>query len=200
MKSNRLVILAAVYALATPVSLFAAKSSEASSPPFVNEFLGEVDFVEGRILALNEAMAAKESWRPAENVRSVSETYLHIAFGNYLLTKMAGFEPPADAGFSTDMKKWDAQTTEAAKINAVLKMSFDHVRSVAKKLTSEQLEKKMDLFGHEATTRTDLITLLNHMHEHLGQSIAYARMNGVVPPWTAAEKTPVKAKAEKAGN
>nr|MBA2270355.1 DinB family protein [Chthoniobacterales bacterium] len=158
---------------------------------------GQVDFVEGRILALNKAMADKESWRPAEDVRSVSETYLHIAFANYLLAKMMGFEPPAAANFSMDMKKWDAQATDAAKINDILKASFDHVRAVAKKVTAEQMEKKVDLFGHEMSGRNVLITVLNHMHEHLGQSIAYARMNNVVPPWTAAEQAGAKAKPEK---
>jgi uncharacterized damage-inducible protein DinB len=29
-----------------------------------------------------------------------------------------------------------------------------------------------------------MIFILRHLGEHLGQSIAYARMNGVVPPWT----------------
>ena len=132
----------------------------------------------------------------ARGVRSASETYLHIAFGNYVLPKMMGFEPPAEANFSMDIKKWDAQATDAAKINDVLKASFDHVRSVARKVTAEQMEKKIDLFGHEMTTRNAMITVLNHMHEHLGQSIAYARMNGVVPPWSAAEQAAEKAKPE----
>lgn len=76
-------LLGAVLAAIAP----AQKSPETGSSPFVSDFLGQVDFVEGRILALNKAMAEKESWRPAEGVRSVSETYLHIAFGNYILTK-----------------------------------------------------------------------------------------------------------------
>ena len=62
------------------------------------------------------------------------------------------------------------------------------------------MEKKIDLFGHEMTTRNAMITVLNHMHEHLGQSIAYSRMNGVVPPWTAAEQAAEKAKPEKPKN
>jgi len=156
--------------------------------------------VEGRILALNQAMAEKETWRPGEGVRSVSEAYLHIAFANYLLPKVMGFEPPAAVNFSMDMKKWDAQTTDAAKISDILKASFDNIRSVARKVTAAQMEKKVDFFGHEMTGRNMLITALNHMHEHFGQSIAYARMNGVVPPWTAAEQAADKAKPEKSGD
>ncbi|MEO5856856.1 MAG: DinB family protein [Chthoniobacterales bacterium] len=196
MKHSHLVVLATI-AMAVAVPACAQAAPEAAPSPFIKDFLGQVDFVEGRILALNQAMAAKESWRPAEDVRSVSETYLHIAFGNYILTKMMGFEPPAAANFSMDIKKWDAQATDAAKINEILKASFNHVRTVAKKATAEQLEKKIDLFGQQMTGRNTMITVLNHMHEHLGQSIAYARMNSVVPPWSAAEQAAGKAKPEK---
>ncbi len=194
---KHIALFAVILGLAAAVPAFGQGASEGTTSPFIQDFLGQVDFVEGRILALNQAMVAKESWRPAEGVRSVGETYLHIAFGNYILTKMMGFEPPAAANFSMDMKIWDAQATDAAKINDILKASFDHVRAVAKKVTAEQMEKKVDLFGHEMSGRNVLITVLNHMHEHLGQSIAYARMNGVVPPWTAAEQAGAKAKPEK---
>ncbi len=192
-----ILLFAAIVGIAAAAPAFGQGASEKAAAPFIQDFLGQVDFVEGRILALNKAMADKESWRPAEDVRSVSETYLHIAFANYLLAKMMGFEPPAAANFSMDMKKWDAQATDAAKINDILKASFDHVRAAAKKVTAEQMEKKVDLFGHEMSGRNVLITVLNHMHEHLGQSIAYARMNNVVPPWTAAEQAGAKAKPEK---
>ncbi len=192
-----ILLFAAIVGIAAAAPAFGQGASEGATSPFIQDFLGQVDFVEGRILALNKAMADKESWRPAGDVRSCSETYLHIAFANYLLPKMMGFEPPAAANFSMDMKKWDAQATDAAKINDILKASFDHVRAVAKKVTAEQMEKKVDLFGHEMSGRNVLITVLNHMHEHLGQSIAYARMNNVVPPWTAAEQSGAKAKPEK---
>lgn len=80
---------------------------------------------------------------------------------------MMGFEPPAAANFSMDTKKWDAQETEAAQIDEILKASFDHVRAVAKKVTAQQMEKKIDLFGHEMTGRNTMISVLNHTHEHL---------------------------------
>ncbi len=192
-----ILLFAAVVGIAAAASAFGQSASEGGTAPFIKDFLGQVDFVEGRILALNKAMADKESWRPAEGVRSVGETYLHIAFGNYILTKVMGVEPPAAANFSMDIKKWDAQATDAAKINDILKASFDHLRAAAKKVTAEQMEKKVDLFGHEMTGRNVLITVLNHMHEHLGQSIAYARANSVIPPWTAAEQAGEKAKPEK---
>jgi uncharacterized damage-inducible protein DinB len=194
------IVVLAICATAMTVPVIAQGAPEESLSPFIKDYLGQVDFVEGRILALNQAMAEKETWRPAEGVRSVSEVYLHIAFANYLLPKVIGFEPPAAINFSMDMKKWDTQTTDAAKISDILKASFDNIRSVARKVTAAQMEKKVDFFGHEMTGRNMLITALNHMHEHFGQSIAYARINGVVPPWTAAEQAADKAKPEKSGD
>jgi len=189
----RTIVFTVILATALAAPVLAQGAPEGAMSPFVKDYLGQVDFVAGRILTLNQAMAEKETWRPGEGVRSVSETYLHIAFANYLFPKVMGFEPPAGANFSMDLKKWDTQTTDVAKINDILKASFDHLRSVAQKVTAAQMEKKVDFFGHEMTTRSLMITALNHMHEHLGQSIAYARMNSVVPPWTAAEAATEKA-------
>jgi len=185
---KHILLFAAILGIAGAFPPLGQGATDGTTSPFIRDFLGQVDFVEGRVLALNKAMADKETWRPAEGVRSVSEVYLHIAFANYLLPKKMGFEPPAAANFDMDMKKWDVQTADAGKINDILKASFDNVRAVAKKVTAEQMENKIDFFGHEMTGRNMLITVLNHMHEHLGQSIAYARMNGIVPPWNAAEQ------------
>lgn len=200
MKHSKTIFFAAILGLALPLSAFGQGESEKMMPGFVQDYLGQVDFVQGHITALEQAMAEKATWRPAEGVRSVSEVYLHVAFGNYVITKMMGFDPPAEAKFSMDIEKWDKQTTDMAKIAEILKASFDHVRSVAKKMTPADLEKRMNLFGHEMTWRNGLISVLNHMHEHLGQSIAYARMNAVVPPWSAEQQAAQKALKDKAGN
>lgn len=135
MKNLTIFIAVAMLGLSAALAASPQETPNAvSASPFVQDFLGQVDFVEGRILALSKAMAGKEAWRPKEGVTSVGETYLHIAFGNYILLKQAGFEPPAAANFSMDMKKWDSQATESAKIADILKASFDHARSAAKKV------------------------------------------------------------------
>jgi len=167
---------------------------------FLKDFIDQVDFVQGEILSLEGAMPAeKAGWRPMEGVRSVSEVYLHIAGGNYLMCKLMGTEPPADVNFSMDMKKWDAQTTDMAKISEMLKASFDHVRGMAKKMSAADLDKQIEFFGRMTSMRSAMISALNHMHEHLGQSIAYARMNHVVPPWSAAQQEQEKKTLEKEG-
>ena len=200
MKHTKTVFLAALIGFAMSFPAFGQEGSEkAATPGFVQDYFGQLDFVQKRLSSLEQAMAPKASWRPAEKVRSTSEVFLHVAFGNYIITKMMGFEPPAEAKFTMEIEKWDTQTTDMGKIAEIMKASFDHVRNVAKKMSTSDLEKKMNLFGMEMTWRNGLISTLDHMHEHLGQSIAYARMNGIVPPWTLEEEAAAKAKKEKGG-
>lgn len=160
------------------------------------DLVGQVDYVEKEILDLEDAVPQdKYTWRPAPGVRSVGEVYLHIAFGNYGLGKMiTGKAAPADAKFDGDAKKWDAQTTDKAAIKKILQMSFDYVRDAIKSVPDKDLDKKVNFFGHEITTRSGLITIVNHEHEHLGQSIAYARANKVTPPWSKGEMAEKPAK------
>lgn len=189
----------AILALAVSPSFGQQDSGPAATTPaFVTDFLGNLTETEGQLVSLEGAVPQEKfTWRPAEGVRSISEVYLHVAFGNYLMPKLMGFEPPAEANFHMDLKKWDASTTDKAEIAASMKASFDHMRSIAGRITETDLEKKINFFGTEMTTRAAMISALSHIHEHLGQSIAYARMNGIVPPWTAAEQAAEKAKEKK---
>ncbi len=200
MKHHKTALLATILGLALSLPAFGQGEYAKTMPGFVQDYLGQVDFAQKRISSLAEAMAGKATWRPAEGVRSVSEVYLHVAFGNYIITKMMGVEPPPGANFTMDIAKWDHQTTDMTKIIEIMGASFDHVRDVAKKMSAGDLDKKMNLFGMEMTQRNGLISTLDHMHEHLGQSIAYARMNAIVPPWTAKQEAAEKAKKEKSGS
>ncbi len=144
---------------------------------FRAEFLANLDDVQQKIVALAEATpAGKYTWRPGGDVRSISEVYMHIAGGNYFLATFLGSTPPKTNG--------DRETTITRKADVVaeLKKSFEHLRAAAK--NSEDLEKPVKLFGKPTTHRGVLVTVVGHLHEHLGQSIAYARMNGVAPPWS----------------
>jgi uncharacterized damage-inducible protein DinB len=162
-----------------------ASLSQAKGGGFTSDMLSQVDEVEKKILQLEEAVPQdKYSWRPAEGVRSVSEVYLHIASGNYLMMKIAGFAPPAESKWGSESDAWDKQTTDKAKILGELKKSFAHVRASLAKVSEKDLEQEVDFFGQKMTKRSELMAALSHLHEHLGQSIAYARMNGVVPPWS----------------
>jgi uncharacterized damage-inducible protein DinB len=182
-------------------TLGAGARAQAAAPAksaLQTDLVGQVDYVEKKILDLEDAVPQdKYSWRPAPGVRSIAEVYLHIAHGNYGLGKMiTGKAPPADAKFDVDQKKWEAQTMDKVAIKKLLQASFDYVRDAIKSVPDKDLDKKVSFFGHEITTRSGLITILNHEHEHLGQSIAYARANKVTPPWSKGEMAETE-KAEK---
>lgn len=171
------------------VSYCSAVTPEGPATGFRGEFLGQLQEVEKKTVDLAEAIPAeKYSWRPGEGIRSVSEVYMHIAGGNYLLLQFIGVQPPP--GISRDMEK----ITEKAKVIENLKQSYEFVRQAVVKMPDSELEKKVKFFSGETTVRDVLFNVALHMHEHMGQLIAYARINGIVPPWTAAAEQPTPKK------
>jgi len=145
------------------------------------EALRRVGGLEKKFVTLAEAVPAdKYTWRPAEGVRSISEVFLHVAGANFGLGRVIGTPPPQ--GF--EGKGYDKSTTDKAKIVAAVKESFAHFRGAVEKVPVEDAEKLVKLFGQETSTRGAVFAMLEHLSEHLGQSIAYARTNGVVPPWS----------------
>jgi uncharacterized damage-inducible protein DinB len=122
----------------------------------------------------------KYSWRPAEGVRSVSELFLHISAANYNIPTMMG----AAHNASTEQKDFEKSATDKAKIIEQLNQSFGHAISVVQGMSNADFAKPEKKLGPDANDGDVVYLLVTHAHEHLGQSIAYARMNGVVPPWT----------------
>jgi len=156
-----------------------------------SEVLAEVTIQADKLTRLAEAIPAdKYTWRPAPDVRSVAEVFLHIAAANFNVYKLVGTPPPA--GF--DAKGYDKSTTDKAKIVAALKDSFDHAKKAITAMNDADLEKSLDWFGGKNTERGVLLFIVRHTAEHLGQSIAYARMVGIVPPWTEDAQKAQKAK------
>jgi uncharacterized damage-inducible protein DinB len=172
--------------------LFLAASSFADEPKgFRADLLAQIAHVEKQILDLENAIPdEKMTWRPAEGVRSISEVYMHIAWGNYLLAQVAGFKLPDDITMpeSGEMAKAEAATTNKKEIAGKLQRSFDFLKGAIGSMTDEELERPVTFFGQKTNVRGMLLITFAHHHEHLGQSIAYARMNGIVPPWTAAQQ------------
>jgi len=180
---------AAVAAPAATTPAAAAAPSEKTGA-LQADVLGVLADVEKKILSLEEAVPqSKFDWRPAPGVRSIAEAYLHVAFANYNLIRMAtGKTPPAEAGITQDRGKWDTQTTDKAKIKAILEKSFAFAHDGVRGLSDADLDRKVDFFGHQMTARAVLLVLVGHDNEHLGQSVAYARANKVVPPWSEGKK------------
>ena len=188
-----------LYAFAIGVLLVATGTAVRAEDAkgFRADLIGQVEYAQKQILDLENAIPdGKMTWRPNKEVRSISEVYSHIAFGNYMLLKFAGVTVPEGiaAGSPEDGTKWEKASTDKKVIREQLMKSFDFVKSSIGNMSDASLETMVDFFGQKMTTRSLLLVLLSHMHEHLGQSIAYARMEGVVPPWTAAQKAAEKTK------
>jgi uncharacterized damage-inducible protein DinB len=142
------------------------------------ELLHDLDDMQKKILSLATAMpAAKYSWRPDRGVRSVSEVYMHIAGGNYTLVSFVGDKPMLDT------RSYE-RITEKPRVLEELRRSFDYLRDTIVNTSDADLDKPIRMFGNDSTERAAFMMALNHLHEHLGQSVAYARMNNVVPPWS----------------
>jgi uncharacterized damage-inducible protein DinB len=180
-------IIVTVFA-ARPVVAGDAAAKNAPKTGFRAEYLGQLAYVEKQIMDLAAAVPQeKYSWRPGEGVRSVGEVYAHIAGGSYFLLTFVGVKMPA--GMDPEMEK---NQTDKGKIAEMLRQSFSLVRQTVTDMPDASLEKETEMFGRKTTYRDALVTEMNHLHEHMGQSIAYARMNGVVPPWTAAQQASQK--------
>lgn len=152
----------------------------AKSTGFFSDVNNDISESQQKIISLAEAIPAeKYTWRPEEGVRSVSEVLMHIAGSNYFLMKFAGIKIPE--GASEDMGK---DVTDKDKIIQALKTSFEDLHNNLKKLNDDQLDEQVELFGNKSTIRNVIFVEMGHLHEHLGQLIAYARTNGVVPPWS----------------
>jgi uncharacterized damage-inducible protein DinB len=172
-------LLGAIPMLGAPAQTVPSKPAAPAVHGFQAEFLTDLDDVQKKVLALAAAVPAdKYAWRPAEGVRSISEVFMHIAGGNYFLATFTGAAIPAD------MPQEIEKIADKNRVQSEVEKSFAFVRSLAKNASDADLDKPITMFGKPSTERAVFTAILNHVHEHLGQSIAYARMNGVVPPWS----------------
>jgi uncharacterized damage-inducible protein DinB len=147
------------------------------------QLLSDLQGMKTKYVGLAQAIPAdKYTWRPGDGVRSVSEVFLHAALMNFAFTPMAGATPPE--GFTR--QKYEVSTTDKAKVVDQLTQSFDYSQAAIQKLSDADIQKQLKMFGHDSTAAAVLFFMDTDLHEHLGQMISYARMNGVVPPWTAA--------------
>lgn len=136
-----------------------------------------------KFVSLAEATPAEKfTWRPAQDVRSISELYLHVALANYNIPTMMGVAPAA----GIEKEGFEKSTTDKAKVIDQLNKSFAFAIGAVEKMSNADFAKPEKKLGPDANDGDVVYLLVVHNHEHLGQSIAYARSNGVVPPWTAA--------------
>ena len=146
---------------------------------------GEWRHVSSQLIALAEATPQEKfTWRPAPGVRSTSEVYMHIALANFYLLGITGPKMPA----GMDSPGLEKTVTTKADVIDWLKRSLDAVKTAHAAITPADLERKVKVGKVDATVDGMYLRIIVHANEHMGQLIAYARMTGVVPPWSATEK------------
>jgi len=132
----------------------------------------------------NAIPADKLTWRPSSDSRSFAEVFLHVSAERYGILHLMGAETPA--GF--DGKTLEKLTTDRAQIVAELNKSWEFAQKAINGMTNAEFAKLLPKLGPQANAGDVVYILVADAHEHLGQSIAYARENGIVPPWTAEAK------------
>lgn len=160
--------------IATSTSAQAALTGERA------DIMAQLDDAANKLIQLAEAIPQeKYSWRPGAGVRSVSEVFMHAAGANYFFPTFLGREMQSPLAR-------DAETSVTAKTQVVsaLKAAVEHMRGVIRGVSDADLGKSTSMFGQQTTYRNVLLTVVSHHHEHLGQMIAYARTNGIAPPWS----------------
>jgi uncharacterized damage-inducible protein DinB len=141
---------------------------------------GEWKHVSQQLIALAEATPAEKfAWRPAPGVRSTSEVYMHIALANFYLLSVTGPKMPADMNENVEKT-----VTSKADVIAWLKRSLEAVKTAHAAITPTDLQRKVKIYDRDATVDGMYLRIIVHANEHMGQLIAYARMTGVVPPWS----------------
>jgi uncharacterized damage-inducible protein DinB len=142
---------------------------------------GEWEHVSQQLVALAEAIPAdKYSWRPAPGVRSVSEVFMHIALANFYLLSVTGPKMPPD------MTSISLEKTVTKKVDVIdwLKRSLAAVKTARAQLKPGDLERKVKIENKTVTVDGMYLRIIIHDNEHMGQLVAYARVNGIVPPWS----------------
>jgi uncharacterized damage-inducible protein DinB len=137
--------------------------------------------VSRQLIALAEATPQEKfSWRPGPGVRSMSEVYMHIAIGNFYLLSVTGPKMPPELS-SADMER---TVTGKAQVIDWLKRSLDAVKTAHAAVRPADLRRRLKIQGVDADVDGIYLRIIVHANEHMGQLVAYARMNGITPPWS----------------
>jgi uncharacterized damage-inducible protein DinB len=170
-----------LFLLFLSLSFLSASTAPAQLPEGIWQgYDGEWRHATQQLIALAEATPAEKfSWRPAPGVRSTSEVYMHIAMSNFYLLSVTGPKMPPD--LNENMEK---TVTSKPEVITWLKRSLDAVKVAHAAANPADLERKVKIYDRDATVDGIYLRIIIHDNEHMGQLIAYARMNGVVPPWS----------------
>jgi len=180
---NRLalaIVACSALALFAPPAPAAEAAKPAAPAGFQADLLGDYGYITGHLLQLADAVPAdKYGWRPGEGVRSFAEVLGHVAAANYYGSAALGTPTPA----GVDPQKLES-TSDKAQAVAALRAAIEHFQKAAAAVDPKALDDQVEIFGMTLSKRRVMLIMQGHAHEHTGQAIAYARMNGIVPPWS----------------
>lgn len=161
--------------------IISAAAQDKKEAAWVQDFLKVYGFAADKAASLAEAIPAeKYDWRPAEGVRSIKDVVLHIAGANYYFASLLGTPIPE----GVDARNLEKTVDNKEKAVATLKESTAHVQAAIANMQEAAHAEEVDFFGRNMTRRQVLFIVGDHTAEHLGQLIAYARMNDITPPWS----------------
>jgi len=170
--------------------LLIAASTPLAAQNYNADLHRDVGEVQKKLIELAGAMPESTlDWRPKSDpkVRSVREVFMHVIAENYYLPGLMGKAAPAATGITPDYKSVEAYEKKKltrAEIVAALTASFANLHQCLNTTTDANAGEKINFFGQQMTRSSTMVGTVTHLHEHLGQAIAYARSNGVVPPWS----------------
>lgn len=162
-----------------------AQAKDATPPSYdmKPQSLQDLEGMNQKFVTLAQAIPAdKFTWRPADGTRSIAAVFLHVAGERYGILALMGIAPPP----GLDLKNLEASTTDKAQVIDQLNKSWEFTRGTINNMTNAEFAKPQPKLGPEANSGDVVYILVADAHEHLGQIIAYVRINGVVPPWTVA--------------
>ncbi|MBX2820945.1 MAG: DinB family protein [Rhodothermaceae bacterium] len=144
-------------------------------------FLGRYNYAANRLVRLAEALPEDVfTWKPNETGMTVEHVFMHIIRYNYEYPERnLGITSPADI----DLDKLESMKGKETVLN-YLKPSLDYARKVLVEMPEEDRQKIVELYGNDTQAWNVFYQLQVHMAEHLGQLMAYTRMNDIVPPWS----------------
>ena len=147
-------------------------------------FLADLETLRGKFIGLAEAFPQdKYAWRPMDGVRSVSEVLMLAAMEGYSFIPNSFGAKPADLGSREEMGKLRTLSDKAQVVDHLSK-GFAHAKKELEALDSATLTGKRKVMGRDLSVTDAALAIGGDLHEHLGQLIAYARMNHIVPPWS----------------
>jgi uncharacterized damage-inducible protein DinB len=176
-------------ATAAALLLITAASAGAQSNVLMRDLIKDISELEEKLVGLAKVMPeASFAWRPSAGTRTTGEVLQHVAADNYLLPTAVGANPPAATGIKADdyktVQAYESRKATRDEILADLTRSFAHLKQAMQQTTPAQLADTVKMFGQNSTKQQLWVLTTTHLHEHLGQMIAYARSNNVKPPWS----------------